>query len=449
MKTITSICAGRAAAWLAVATLGATTASAQPPAPADAPPPAASTEVRLGELEGRLDALDERLEAEALERMVQEAESEARAGEEESASTREFLEGSLALQKLNPELTLSADVVAALVIDGDAFYAGPDDRSGLPVREVGLHLQHVLDPYSMFKSAFAISPSGGLALEEVYVTWSGLVPSVSLTVGRFRQGFGVLNRWHEHDLDQTEYPLALTLVLGEEGLVGNGVALKWMMPALWAHANELGIEIVDGTNEQLFAGEYFSVPTALAHLKSYYDLSPSTYLELGLSGMFGFNNRRGLVRDARLVDEPWRETWVGGADLTVYWSPPQQARYRSLTWRSELYWVDRELGPEVGGGRRSAYGAYSYLLGQLSARWFVGLRGDVVLPSERQRDRLVWDVVPFATFWQSEFVYLRLEYRHVQNAPYVDAAGEPGRRIDNRVLVQLDFAAGPHKHEKY
>ena len=34
-------------------------------------------------------------------------------------------------------------------------------------------------------------------------------------MGKFRQNFGILNRWHEHDLDQTSYPLALTQTLGQ------------------------------------------------------------------------------------------------------------------------------------------------------------------------------------------------------------------------------------------
>jgi hypothetical protein len=57
--------------------------------------------------------------------------------------------------------------------------------------------------------------------------------------------------------------------------------------------------------------------------------------------------------------------------------------------------------------------------------------------------------VPYITFWQSEFVYLRLEYQHGERIPYVAFDETPARRTDNRVLFQIDFAAGPHKHEKY
>jgi hypothetical protein len=308
----------------------------------------------------------------------------------------------------------------------------------------------VLDPYSMFKSAFHICPVHGLHVEEVYISWFGVVPSMSFSVGRFRQGFGILNRWHEHDLDQTTYPMALTQVLGEEGLIGDGLVVKWLMPSLWAHVNELTLEVVNGTNDVLFSGQHFAVPSTLLHLKNYYDLTPSTYLELGLTGMLGFNNKRGMpADDGTLVDEPWRKTYLAGADLTLYWSPLAQARYRSLVWRSELYYARKELPPTEQRQWQTSWGAYSYLQYQLSARWFAGVRGDATLPTVRGSDEVAWDVVPYLTVWQSEFVYLRLEYRHGREIPYSSPDGILARRTDNRVLLQIDFAAGPHKHEKY
>jgi len=436
---------------------GSTTAPGPQPAP-DGSAPSGDTaasnqklEQEVQELRRRLDEMSAQMESESLERMVQEAQNEARAAEDEDRpEQREFLEGGLALQKLNPELTVCADILAAVVVNGNRFYASESDRSGLLVRALGLHLQHVLDPYSMFKSALEFSPEGGVHLEEVYMSWFGIIPSTSLSVGRFRQNFGILNRWHEHDLDQTSYPLALRLVLGEGGLVGDGLMFKWLMPSLWAHANELTLEVVDGNNETLFSGEHFSIPSTMGHLKNYYDLSQATYLELGLTGMFGFNNRRGMLNGRNeLVDEPWRKTVAAGADLTLYWSPPERAKYESFTWRSEFYFADRELGADQPRQWARSGGLDSYIQYQLSEQWFSGVRGDVVRPTVRESGKYAWDVVPYITFWQSEFVYLRLEGQHARHIPYVTPYGTLAQRTDNRVLLQIDFAAGPHKHEKY
>lgn len=404
----------------------------------------------LDALKERLKAIEEQLDQKELEDLLSEAKQEAQPTTDSAKpEEREFLEGGLALQKLNPELTFCGDMLSSLVLKPGKYYASEFDRSEMPIRSVGLHFQHVLDPYSMFKSALHIGPNGGLDLEEAYVTWFGVLPSVSLSAGRFRQNFGVVNRWHEHDLDQTQYPLALEAVLGEEGLVGNGVSIKWLMPKLWAHANELSLEVVDGRNETLFAGEHFSVPSTMLRLKNYYDLSAATYIELGLTGMFGINNRRGFLSKHQLLDEPWRKTIVAGADLTLFWSPPERARYQSFTWRSEFYYANREQAKPRDSDAEHSWGVYSYVQQQLSSRWVLGVRGDVALPTVRSDNLIAADVVPYVTFLQSEFVFLRLEYRHVKNLPYVTAERDIARRTDDRILFQVSFAAGPHKHDKY
>jgi len=401
-------------------------------------------EERIKQLEKKVEELSRRLEESEQERLVQDAEVEAAKAPAKAPEERQFGEGALSLQRLNPEVSISGDVVAALVLSGSRTYATEEDRSGFILRGLGLHLQSMLDPYSLFKSAVHFGAEG-VGLEELYVVWHGLVPNLSFWVGRFRQNFGVVNRWHEHELDQIEHPLALKLILGDEGLAGEGFGLRYLLPRLWAHANELTLEVTNGTNEKLFSGKHFSIPTGLLHLKNYYDLSRSTYLELGLTGVVGVNNRVGFLDGDRLRDEDWRLTYCLGADLTLYWSPPSKLRYQSVTWRTEALYADKQ----VEDGHTRAWGVYSYLQWQPAERWFLGVRGDAVLPLDRESDKLTFDVVPWVTFWQSEFVYLRLEYRHGWRMPYEMASGGLGRRTDDRVLLQVDFAAGPHKHEKY
>ena len=399
---------------------------------------------RIEKLETSLQAIAEQREEEELEKLRESALSEAANAEEDHGlAERTYITASRSLQALNPEISLSGDFLSQLVIDDDlnAFYRGADDRSGMPLRALDMHIQSTLDPFSFTKMALGFIPGEGVAIEELYITWTGVVPQMNFTVGHFRQLFGVVNRWHEHDLDQTGYPLALDVLFGEGGLSQSGVSAQWLMPALWADTNELVVQVTNGSNETLFAGEFFSVPTVLARLKSYWDLSENTYVELGLSGLFGFNNRRGLEDEAapgRLLNEPWRKTYMGGADLTLYWQPLKKARYHSLTWRSEGFYVAKEDQLEAG-DYEQGWGAYSYLQYQLAESWFVGLRGDLA-QAVGDSDRMLWQVVPYVTVWQSEFVYLRLEVRHGEP----DALGH-----DTRVLFQVNWAAGPHKHEKY
>jgi len=417
---------------------------------AETSPESLALEARIAELEARLQTMSDRLDEDELQALIGKADVAAlNPAEEEPPENRVFVAAGRAMQKTNPEISVSGDMLWELPIDDD-FRAGTPYGMGMPVRAFGVHMQSVLDPFSVAKIAFELfpDPDEPVNLEEVHITWFGIIPNVSLTLGRFRPDFGAVQRGHEHDLDQTNYPEALFL-LGYGGLTGHGATAKWMMPKLWAHAQEMTFAVFDGDNATLFSGEPFHNPAGMARLKNYWDINESTYLELGFSGVAGRNNTTAAT-DA-LPDAEWGTTVVGGADLKLYWSPLQQARYRSLTWQSELYLVEKQLpgAPEWDRG----IGAYSYLQYQLGASWFAGLRGDWVRPiagtgwenydgvleGQLARDDL-WRAVPYATFWQSEFVYVRAEYWYTQG--FDDA-------VEHRVLLQVDFAAGPHKHEKY
>jgi hypothetical protein len=418
----------------------------------------------LTQLKLRLAEIEQQHGDAELAALIDAADHEAESAPEESSPEgRDFISGALALQKLNPEISISADLMATLIVDGDnRFYSDTGERSGFSLREVSLHVQHTLDPFSSFKGAIAFipGPEPEVAVEEMYITWFGIIPSLSITVGRFRQNFGILNRWHAHDLDQTSYPLALRAVFGDEGLSQTGVMLKWFMPPMWAHANELTLEVTNAENDTLLAGELFSVPAVTGHLKNYWDINNDTYLELGFSGLWGMNNRRGYFSDNSnaLNNEPWRQTWVGGMDLTIQWTPLQRAKYRSFTWRTEGYVANCERsktrallasGEADADGKRYSFGVYSYFDFRASEQIFLGVRGDIALPTKRSENTWAYDIVPYITYWQSEFVFLRLEYAHEANIPSARPGDELFLRTDDRVMLQIDFAAGPHKHEKY
>ena len=52
-----------------------------------------------------------------------------------------------------------------------------------------------------------------------------------------------------------------------------------------------------------------------------------------------------------------------------------------------------------------------------------------------------WQVGPYVTWNQSPFVRYRLEYNHEDGHGMEDA--------EDRIMLQMIFAAGPHKHERY
>lgn len=386
----------------------------------------------------KIQALEERLDALELELLQVQAMTDDVTEEAGPLEEKRFSGAARSLQALNPEISFSGDVIAQyLVGPGGKEYHG-DERSGFQFREFGVHFQSNLDPFSMTKIAFAFTEKD-VALEEAYMTWAPLLEGFSLSAGLIRQQLGVLNRWHPDALDQADHPLMLTVPFGEEGLVQTGLSAHLRLPPLWSHSLELVLEVTNSSNEAVLAGDFFSIPTTLAHVTNYWDLSPDTYLELGLTGLFGANNGRGQPDgEGGLRDEGFRMTAMGGADLTLNWEPLNQAKYRGVTWRTEFLYIRKEL---PGGERIDWFGGYSYLEAKANQSWILGVRGDLVQPFEvKNADELEWQVVPYVTWWQSEFVRLRLEYRYHQ--PWI---GD----MDHKVLLQLTFAAGPHKHEKY
>ena len=56
-------------------------------------------------------------------------------------------------------------------------------------------------------------------------------------------------------------------------------------------------------------------------------------------------------------------------------------------------------------------------------------------------DAYRWQLCPYLTWWQSEWVKFRMEY------DYADGRGM--EKPEHVVLFQAIFAAGPHKHERY
>jgi hypothetical protein len=200
----------------------------------------------------------------------------------------------------------------------------------------------------------------------------------------------------------------------------------------------------------------------LFHYKNYRDLSRDVYLEFGLSGLFGWNDEWAVQLDATPPLETVHDsmgTRVFGADLSFLWEPADQALYRNIEWRSEIYLLNRDiLAPDNSGcDTLDAWGFYSYVQSKVARDMEIGMRYDYYEPDSKDYaatagaplmplaytadDAYRWQLCPYLTWWQSEWVKFRVEY------DYADGRGM--ERPEHLVLFQALFAAGPHKHERY
>ncbi len=323
------------------------------------------------------------------------------------------------LNRANPEISATADI--RLQVNPDA-----PTTDNVDVREFEFSFQSALDPYAKTK-IFLSASDEGVSVEEGYAYWTGLPGGLRLDLGRFRQQVGELNRWHPHALPESELPLVLREYFGNEGLKGDGLGVYWTVPFGGGAAGtyELWGQATLANNEALFAGGRRLA--GLGHLNAFWAVSPAVFFQIGGSIVGGENPDSSL------------STVVYGADFRLTWRPPAQALYHSFTLRGEGYMNRRSVGGVV----QHYSGAFVGAQYQVSRRLFAGTRFDWVEPLTVP-DRHTWAIVPSLTWWQSEWVYLRLEGQYQR-----DALLGGGFAKNNRILLQTVWAIGPHKHETY
>ena len=348
------------------------------------------------------------------------------------------------LSALNPEISVSGDVVAH-------FTAPADERNrvGATPREFEFSFQSALDPHTRTKIFAAYeeelpiagTPEGGhedhgtgdaeaadegghgdgsFHVEEAYAYWVGLPGSIGLKAGKFRQEIGLYNRWHTHALWEVDRPLPAVAFLGHDGLIQTGIGLTLPTLTTGPGTQTVVLEATSAANEAMFEhGGDFSL---LGRLQSFWDLSTSTYFQFGVTGIHGENRDESL--EARLL----------GLDVAFRWAPPNRALYQAFHLKGEWYFSERQ---EAGEALRRQ-GGYAQANYRLNRRLIVGVRGDYLGGAEESPD--IYQFVPSLTWWQSEWLYLRLQYNHLKHQ---------GESVNHSVLLQLVWAMGPHKHETY
>jgi hypothetical protein len=350
------------------------------------------------------------------------AETPAAAGGQEASQGggQRFSSQSRNLNQLNPEISATGDLFGTV-----ANRTGDPEANQFRFAEFEVALQAPLDPYSAAKF-FVVHEEGEVKLEEGYIEYNALPGGLSVKAGEMRLDWGKLNRWHQHGLPQADRPLAHQAIWGEEGLTGLGGSVSWLTPSFLGDYNEVIVQVTNDNNDVAFSGRGFDQPVLLIHETNYFDISPATYVEIGLSAATGTADFEGELRNQ-----------VYGADWNFNWAPPETALYRGFELRGELLLQRRDTPV----GTISSTGAYTYGVFKLNRRSYVGLRGDwTELPEEPGES--LWGASPYFEWWQSEWARFRIQYSY--NSRQLEAP-EP----EHKFFFQLTWAIGPHKHEKY
>ncbi len=392
---------------------------------------------KLKDLDSRISAIEkarkEEKEKAEMEALLNAASDLSRTKKKEEATiSRVFRGGQRQLQALNPNISMTGDFFGSvssgksdvIVNDGDFT----DGRNMFYMREAEFHIIAPLDPFTRGKFFLGIPGVGEYPLSfmigEAYMEWLNLPANMNLKIGLFNTQFGILNRWHDHGLPQVDRPRVLTNLFSKNNFAGIGVGANFLLPRLWAHVNELDIEIVTGGDGVSFDDANDNV-IFVTHLKNYYDLSRDAYIEIGFSGANGYNDKKAGYR-----------TTLVGLDITYKWAPVDRAHYRTVEFRNEFFYSHRNRKD----GAIDRFGFYSYISNKLGRRFWIGIRaGYSELPTVVNKE-YEWDITPYVDFWQSEFVMMRFQYSYTYRSY---------EENDHTFFIQTVWSMGPHKHEAY
>ncbi|HEU4524877.1 MAG TPA: hypothetical protein VFR62_07630 [Gemmatimonadales bacterium] len=336
------------------------------------------------------------------------------AGGVRSDSTPAAAAGPQAANLLNPEISATGDFRLFAQDEGP-------EHVNAEAHEFEFSFQSDLDPYSKTK-IFLTFEDEEIGVEEGYIYYAGLPGRTRADLGKFRQPIGDLNRWHLHALPETEYPLVYQRFLGEDGLAGIGLSLYTALPvSIAGGTHEVWLQGTTQSSEPLYGeGHPF---TPLLRLQNFWQLSRSTYTQVGFTATGGD------------TDDPDLRSRLLGLDFRLTYRPPEAGARRDITFRAEGYRLHAtDLGVTT-----DRYGAFLDLAARTSRQWIFGVRYDYA-EAPRGLEDTEWRLTPTITWWQSEFVYLRLEGQHRDS----DLEG-----TRNLLTLQAVWAMGPHKHETY
>ena len=102
----------------------------------------------------------------------------------------------------------------------------------------------------------------------------------------------------------------------------------------------------------------------------------------------------------------------------------------------------------IGDGNEKKFGMYSFVEYQWDKRWASGARYDYVEIPGDARDK-EWAVVPYLTFYQSDFTRLRLEFSHSERQGNDSVTHFFQNRDLNSVAFQCTFILGTHRPHAY
>jgi hypothetical protein len=272
-------------------------------------------------------------------------------------------------------------------------------------------------------------------------------------LGRFRPMFGRNNQLHRHDWMQVNQPIAVQNLLGEEGVIGEGVMFNTPLfhggeEAGQGRTTTLNLALVNG---ELFTGEenapgsiaedagnplHSDGPMAVSRLSHFMELGALSDLELGLSNISQLSNDAVELDTGEEVDPSYWDadvTWRSRDDETGVGSWLLQAEYIRAD-------VDDSGAGVFADGHRDGW--WSTIQRQLTPTVYLGL---LVSQSEMlDSDTDQSAVSPYLSWYADEFFRIRTQLDFLEQDDSADDFSDA-----HRLLMQFTWNFGAHQPHPY
>jgi hypothetical protein len=272
---------------------------------------------------------------------------------------------------------------------------------GFQFEEAEFSFKSDVDPYFTANMIFSVaeqSPgSYGITPEEVYVDTTSL-PGVTLRAGKFYNFFGKQNILHAHIFPFIDAPLISSALFGD-GLNLPGISGSTILPT--SFFSELTLQALGNAH-------------ALAHVRSLFETSDFSTLEIGVSGL---------------------SKQAFGLDLTFKYRPTDRGQGRRLNLAGEwmsgqvdgFTQIDLSQGLPVQGF--DLYGQFEFI-----SKTYLQYRFDDLISNHQTRHGVLLGYAP------SEFSVLRIQG---------DRSLLKGSNPEYRVMAQANFTIGFHPAHDY
>jgi hypothetical protein len=238
------------------------------------------------------------------------------------------------------------------------------NRRGFTLQQAELSLMGAVDPY-VSGEAHIVFTTGGVELEETFMTTQALPGGLQVEAGHFLTEFGLINPSHPHAWDWLDQPVINSRLFGGDGLRAPGVRIGWLAPLPWYSDLHAGAQNADeGETTFSFIGEegIGGRPAAkdsiddlgdllyLVRWNNSWDLTDEWTLLQGVSGLHGPN---ATGEDG--------ETWIYGADLKLRWRSHENFRgYPFFLWQTEVAKRDYTADYFVAGAESEGENGHSH-----------------------------------------------------------------------------------------